>query len=55
MLYRFKIYSALELSRAALLGCCLAASRLLEAARWQPLGDMTCIRGRQNVQAKEVH
>ena len=29
-----EIHSALELSRTALLGCCLA-SRLREAARWQ--------------------
>ena len=35
MLHRFEIHSALELSRAALLCCRLAASRLHEAARWQ--------------------
>ena len=35
MLHRFEIHSALELSRTALLGCRLAASRLREAARWQ--------------------
>ena len=35
MLHRFEIHSALELSRKALLGCHLAASRLREAARWQ--------------------
>ena len=35
MLNGFGIHSALELSRTALLGCCLVASRLYEAARWQ--------------------
>ena len=35
MLHRFEIHSALELSRTALLGCHLAASRPCEAARWQ--------------------
>ena len=35
MIHRFEIHSALELSRAALLCCRLAASRLHEAARWQ--------------------
>ena len=35
MLHHFEIHSALELSRTALLGCRLAASRLREAARWQ--------------------
>ena len=34
-LLRFEIFSALELSRTALLGCRLAASRLREAACWQ--------------------
>ena len=33
MLHRFEIHSALELSRTALLGCRLAASRLREASR----------------------
>ena len=37
MLYRSEIHSALELSRTALLDCCLAASRLCEAARWQAI------------------
>ena len=36
-LHRFKIHSVSELSRTALLGCPLAASRLREAARWQLL------------------
>ena len=54
MLYRFKIYSAFQLSRETLLGYCLAASRLLEAARWQPLGTWP-VSGKQNVQAKEVY
>ena len=35
MLHRFEIHSALELSPTALLGCCLPASRLCEAARWR--------------------
>ena len=35
MLHRFEIHSALQLSRMALLGCRLAASRLRKAARWQ--------------------
>ena len=35
MLHRFEIHSALELSRPALLGCCFAALRRREAARWQ--------------------
>ena len=35
MLHRFKIHSALELSRTVLLGCRCAASRLREAASWQ--------------------
>ena len=35
MLHRFKIHSALEFPRAALLGCHLAALRLRNAARWQ--------------------
>ena len=34
-LHRFEIFSALEQSRTALLGCRLAASRLREAACWQ--------------------
>ena len=33
VLHRFKIHSVSELSRTALLGCRLAASRLREAAR----------------------
>ena len=37
VLHRFKIHSVSELSRTALLGCRLAASRLREAARWQLL------------------
>ena len=35
MLHRFKIHFFSELSRTALLGCRLVASRLHEAARWQ--------------------
>ena len=35
MLHGFEIHSALELSRAVLLCCRHAASRLREAARWQ--------------------
>lgn len=35
VLHRFKIYSALELSRTDLLRCRLAASLLREVARWQ--------------------
>ena len=35
MLHRLEIYSALELSRTALLGCRLAASCLREAPLWQ--------------------
>ena len=34
VLHRFEIFSALELSRTAVLGCCLAPSRLREATRW---------------------
>ena len=37
VLHRFKIHSVSELSRTALLGCRLAASRLREAACWQLL------------------
>ena len=35
LLHRFEIHFVLELSRTALLGCCLAASRLRKAAHWQ--------------------
>ena len=40
ILHRFEIHSAWELSRAALLCCRLAASRLCEAARWQSYFDI---------------
>ena len=36
-LHRFKIHSVWKLSRTALLGCRLAASRLREAVRWRLL------------------
>ena len=35
MLHRFKIHSALELSRTDLLSCCPAPLRVREAIRWQ--------------------
>ena len=35
MLHRFKIHSALELSRTDLLSCCPAPLRLRKATRWQ--------------------
>ena len=54
MLHGFEIHSVLELSRAVLFGCRLAASRLREAARWPQLTEINCLQYMLNTEMEQI-